>query len=64
MRKFPKRCPICKEFMEPNFDTHDMSVRMGFQHNVNTQPKSWKCMNCNIIFEVDQFGDLEENQQC
>jgi len=59
-RKYPKKCPKCKEYMEPIFnEVHDMSLRLGFQHNTNTQPVSWKCMNCDVIFDVDEFGDLQ-----
>ena len=62
MRKLPKQCPNCDDYMEPIF-TEYMYRNVGGagrQSNLNQEPESWKCMNCDVIFDVDDFGDLQQ----
>jgi hypothetical protein len=55
MKKYPKKCPKCKEYMEPLFieSSHSHISNYG-EWNRSQQPHSWKCLNCKHMEEVSK----------
>ena len=45
MRQYPKKCPKCKEYMNPVFEDGIGRSHMGAEliSNINQEPKGWKC---------------------
>ena len=48
MRKYPKKCPKCGEYMEPVFDEHIGQDHFGVPLPTSplVQAKGWHCMRC------------------
>lgn len=48
MRKYPKKCPKCGEYMEPVFPEQVGRSYMGCEliRNILQEPIYWKCIYC------------------
>ncbi len=51
MRKYPKRCPKCNEYMEPVFDS-GLGLSTHGVPNINQQPIGWRC-DCGFEISVE-----------
>jgi len=50
MRKYPKKCPACGEYMEPIFEEDEIPIRTRLGgtvfSNPNQEPTGWVCPEC------------------
>ena len=53
MRKYPKKCPKCGEYMEPVFPEQVGRSYMGCNliRNISQDPIYWKCIYCGFTNE-------------
>ncbi len=49
MRKYPKKCKKCGEYMEPQFSEQSYGTRgmtNYLEHNPYQEPTGWICLDC------------------